>query len=129
MAFNATIEVDSKTYKLRHCSYSIHQSTDETGRPMSDVVGGTIQFETESSEDTAFFKWMIDPIAKKSGKIVFSRRNEDGSLKEIEFEDAHLVGYTEAMDALSNSPMVENVVISAKKMTIGSDVHENVWEF
>ncbi len=129
MAFNALLDLDGNTYKLRHCSYSLHQSTDETGRPMSDVVGGTLQFELESSDDTTFFKWMIDPIGKKSGKITFTRRNEEGSLKEVEFEDAHLTGYSESMDALSNSPMVENVVISAKKLSVGGDAHENVWEF
>ena len=127
MAYTGLLEVDGTKFKVRHCTYSIHQNIDENGRPSSQVMGGTIQVEVESSDDTSLIDWMIDPTGKKSGKLEFSKTDEEGVLKTIEFEDAFLTSYTESMDAISNAPMAENLVLSAKKLTVNGVSHENVW--
>lgn len=127
MAYTGLLEVEGTKFKVRHCTYSLHQNIDENGRPSSQVMGGTMQIEVESSDDTKLIDWMIDPTGKKSGKIEFSKTDEEGVLKTLEFEDAFLTSYTENMDAISNSPMVENLVVSAKKITVGGVSHENVW--
>jgi len=127
MAYTGVMEVDGTKFKVRHCTYSIHQNIDENGRPSSQVMGGTMQVEVESSDDTGLIDWMIDPTGKKSGKLEFSKTDEEGVLKTIEFEDAFLTSYTESMDAISNAPMTENLVLSAKKLTVNGVSHENVW--
>lgn len=128
MAYRAALEVDGSKFRVRHCTYSLHQNIDENGRPSTQVMGGTIQIEVESSDDTALVDWMIDPTGKKSGKIEFSKTDEEGVLKVVEFEDAFLTSYTENMDAISNVPMTENLVISCKKLTSNGVSHENIWE-
>lgn len=128
MAYSAKLSVDGNEFKVRHCNYSLHQNIDETGRPMSGVLGGTIQLEIESSDNTFFMEWMVDPIKKLNGSIAFSKTNEEGELKKVEFEDGFLTGYSESMDALSNAPMVENIVISARTLSVGGASLENIWE-
>lgn len=128
MAYTAVMEVDSKKFKVRHCTYSLHQNLDENGRPSTQVMGGTLQVEVESSDDETLISWMMDPTGKKKGTITFAKTDEEGELKKLNFEDAFLTSYTESMDAISNSPMIENVVISAKKLTSNGVEHENVWE-
>ena len=128
MAYKAVLEVDGKKFKVRHCNYSLHQNLDENGRPTSNVMGGTVDIEVESSDDDTLINWMIDPVGKKSGSVMFSKTDEEGEMKKIEFEDAFLTSYSESMDTLSNAPMVENLIISAKKLTSNGVAHENVWE-
>ena len=128
MAYTGLMEIDGTKFKVRHCTYSLHQNVDENGRPASQVMGGTIKVEIESSDDTSVIDWMIDRTGKKSGKIEFSKTDEEGVLKTIEFEDAFLTSYTESMDAISNAPMVEDLLLSAKKITVNGVAHENVWE-
>jgi hypothetical protein len=129
MAYNAYLELGGVKYKVRHCSYSLHQNIDENGRPSSNVMGGTIQIEVEGSEDKQLINWMVDPIGKMNGKVAFFKTGEEGELKSVEFEDAFCTSYTESMDAISNSPMVENVVISAKKLKFSTGAEfTNVWE-
>jgi hypothetical protein len=127
MAYTGLMEVEGTKYKVRHCTYSLHQNVDENGRPSSQVMGGTMQIEVESSDDTKLIDWMVDKTGKKSGKLEFSKTDEEGTLKTIEFEDAFLTSYTESMDAISNSPMVENLVISAKSISVNGVKHENIW--
>jgi len=127
MAYTAVLDVDGTKFKVRHCTYTLHQNVDENGRPSSQVMGGTIGLEVESSDDTKLIDWMIDKTGKKSGKIEFGKTDEEGFLKTLEFEDAFLTSYTENMDAISNSPMVENLVLSCKKLIANGVAHENVW--
>ena len=42
MAFRADLEMNGKTYRLLHCSYALNRDVDHTGRPSSEVKGGTI---------------------------------------------------------------------------------------
>ena len=128
MAYTAVMDVDGKKFKVRHCTYSLHQNIDENGRPSTQVMGGTLQVEVESSDDSTLVSWMMDPTGKKKGTITFAKTEGEGELKKLDFEDAFLTSYTESMDAISNSPMVENVVISAKKLSANGVEHENIWE-
>ncbi|MFI5159449.1 MAG: type VI secretion system tube protein TssD, partial [Sphingobacteriales bacterium] len=45
----------------------LQQDVDKTGRPSSEVRGGTIQLEVESSADTALAAWMMDDFKMKDG--------------------------------------------------------------
>ena len=128
MAYTGLLNVDGINYKVRNCTYGLRQKVDENGRPASQVMGGTIDIEIESSDDTNIIDWMINRTGKKSGKIEFSKTDEEGVLKTIEFEDAFLTSFKENMDAISNMPMTESLKLSAKKLTVNGVSHENVWE-
>lgn len=128
MAFKAMLKIDGTEYRVLHCSYSLGQSTDHTtGKPTSDVMGGQINVEVESTKDTKLFELMINAHKKINGDIQFLKQDEDSPMKELKFEDAFVTGYSESMDARTNSPMSTSIVVSARKMTLGSASHENKW--
>ncbi|MEL6671119.1 MAG: type VI secretion system tube protein TssD [Bacteroidota bacterium] len=127
MSFNATLKLDSGEYRVLHCSYSLQRDIDFSGRPSSDVRGGTITVEIESSGDTSFFEWMTNPFTQQSGSIVFKKRNEDSTMKEMKFTDAYLVGLDESYDAVGDNPMTERLTFSAKTIALGNGEHENDW--
>ncbi len=127
MSFRAILDVDGEEFRVLHCNYSLQRDVDFSGRPSSDVRGGTLHLEIESSDDTSYFEWICDPYQVKSGKVTFYKRDEEAAMKELEFEDAYLVSYAESVDAIGDSPMVESLVFSAKKISMGGATHENDW--
>jgi len=127
MSFRAILDLDGTEYRVLHCNYSLQRDTDFSGRPSSDVRGGTIHLEIEASDDTSFFEWICDPYAMKSGKVTFYKRDEEAALKELEFEDSYLISYAESIDAIGDSPMLESLVLSAHKISMGGATHENDW--
>ena len=127
MAFKASLTVDGKTYNVLSCHYSFNQNVDSTGRPSSDVRGGTVSVTIESTDDKTIYNWMTDPHGFKDGKITFFKRDQDSKMKELEFKQAACINYSEAFDANSSSPMSLAFTLSAKEIVIGGDSHKNPW--
>lgn len=127
MAFRADLDIDGKQYRLLHCSYSLQRDVDPTGRPSSEVKGGTINFEIESTEDTSLWDLMIAQFKSVDGTITFKKRDEDAKMKELKFETAYVIDYAETFDSVGGNPMSLNFTLSAHKLTLGSETHENEW--
>jgi Hemolysin coregulated protein Hcp (TssD) len=125
-SFKATFKLDGNEYDVISCVYSFGQATDEKGRPASDVQGGNISVQF-SEDGTGVIGWMIDPYAKKSGSIVFNKPDQASTLKEVKFEDAYCVGYSESFNANSASAMIATVNISARKISVGDTTLEKKW--
>jgi hypothetical protein len=73
MAFKATFSLDGKTFNILSCHYALHQNVDATGRPSSDVRGGTVSVTIESTDDNTIYTWMTDSHGFKDGKITSTR--------------------------------------------------------
>ena len=71
MAFRADLEIDGKEFRLLHCSYALQRDVDATGRPSSEVKGGTIHLEIESTENTLLWDLMIAQFKSVDGSITF----------------------------------------------------------
>jgi hypothetical protein len=127
MSFKAKFSVDGKDYRVFHCSYSLQQDTDKTGRPSSEVRGGTIQMEVESTGDSSLSAWMMDAFKNKDGKVTFYKRDSEQKMKELSFKNGYLTSYTESFTNMGENPMTENFVISAKEIKIGDAEHKNQW--
>ena len=127
MAFRADLSMNGKTYRLLHCSYALNRDVDPTGRPSSEVKGGTISFEIESTEDTSIWDLMIAQFKSVDGSIVFKKRDEDAKLKELKFETAYVVALSENFDSTGGNPMSMSFTLSSKKLTLGSEGLENEW--
>ena len=127
MSFKAKFTVDGKDYRVFHCSYSLQQDTDKTGRPSSEVRGGTIQLEVESTGDASLAGWMMDAFKHKDGKITFFKRDSEQKMKEVSFKDGYLISYTETFTNMGDNPMSEHFVISAKEIKSGDAEHKNDW--
>ncbi len=127
MAFRADLEIDGKQYRLLHCSYALQRAVDATGRPASEVQGGTINFEIESTEDTSLWDLMIAQYNSIDGSIIFKKRDEDAKMKELKFETAYVVSISENFDSVGDNPMSLSFTLSAHKLTLGNETHQNEW--
>lgn len=127
MSFKAKLEVEGKSYNVLNINYSLAQETDPTGRPSSQTRGGRIEVSIESTGETDIFEWMTNSFERKDGKIVFIKRDNNSTLKELYFFDGYVVKYKENFDSYSKSPLTETFTISAKSIKMGTGEHINEW--
>lgn len=127
MSFKAILKVGGNEYNVLNCAYEMYQETDDTGRPSSVTRGGKITFTVESTADTSLSDWMFNNFERRDGSVVFLKRDTEATSKELKFEEAYMVRYSESFDASGSNPMAESFVISAMKIGIGNGEHENQW--
>lgn len=127
MSFKAKLKIDSKEYIILDCSYSLYQEVDATGRPSSVTRGGTINFSVESTADTFFSDWMFNNFERKTGSVIFLKRDTDATSKELKFTEAYMISYSESFSGTGGMPMIETFSISAKSIKLGTGEHINDW--
>jgi hypothetical protein len=125
MSFRAELIIEDKTYRVLHCSHTISVDTDVSGRRSSAPRFGRIDLEIESTDDIFFWAKIglarYEPI---SGKIVFKKRDEEVKLKELFFQDAHVIEHTEHFYAAGESPMTIQFALSAGTLIMESSSGE-----
>ena len=127
MSFKAEFEVGGKKYRVLHCSYSMQQDTDATGRPSSGVKAGTVQLEVESTGDSALSEWAFDPYKHQDGKVTFYKRDSEQKMKELSWKEGYVVNYSESFTNVGDNPMTEHFTVSAKDLKVGNAEHKNEW--
>lgn len=128
MAERARLKMFGKEFDVLHCSYSLRRDVDPKGRPSAAVMGGTVQLEVESTEDTSILEAMLAINKGVKGTVTFYKRDEkDQKMKELTVENAYVVQFSESLDAVGANPMTINFVLSARKLSVGNAVHENEW--
>ena len=127
MSFKVKLKVGGKEVNVLALHYELRQETDPTGRPSSITRGGKISITTESTGDTTFFEWMCNSFERKDGSLVFAKRDNDATLKELKFKEAYLVDYNESFDSTGSNPVTESFTLSAKEIDLGSGKHKNEW--
>ncbi|MDR3338880.1 MAG: type VI secretion system needle protein Hcp [Candidatus Symbiothrix sp.] len=114
MAFKANLKFEGKDYDVLQCDYSFRRDVDLKGRPSSNVYGGTISLEVESTEDTTIVAQMVNQFKPNSGTVTFNKGDEEAKMKELSWENGYVVRYTEALDVSGREPMKIGFVISAE---------------
>lgn len=128
MSFKALIDIeDKKDIVVLSCSFSFHQSIDNTGKIVSKPSGGIIDLELESSDDTDLLSWMIGHNVTKNGVIRFLKRENEGALKKLAFTDGVCINYHEKFTDKGDSPMITSITISARVIEIGTAKFQNLW--
>ena len=127
MSFKSRLKVAGKEVTVLACDYQLMQETDATGRPSSITRGGKITLTVESTSDTTFFEWMCNNFERKDGSIVFVKRDNDATSKELNFKEAYLVNYREKFDSTGENPIVETFTLSAKEISMGTGSYVNEW--
>jgi len=128
MAFKARLNFSGKEYDVLNCSYALNRDVDSKGRPSSGVYGGSIDIEVESTEDTSVIESMVNNQYKPlTGTLLIKKSEEDSKMKELTFEDAYIVKYSEGLDITGDSPMSYKFTISARKLKLGNAEHVNDW--
>ena len=131
-ACSLSISAQSKSGKMmqsipmtENIVFTVKKVTDNRDRTK------TILVEAQSSGKTDIINWIVDPKGEKSGILVtipkaHTTKHENvwesklrtsadfnKTRKLVEFEDTFLA-YTETMDGISNTPMVEHIVLKVK---------------
>ncbi|MEN7551937.1 type VI secretion system tube protein TssD [Rapidithrix thailandica] len=127
MSFKSKLKVSGHEFNILNVNYGLIQETDATGRPSSIARGGKIEVSVESTGETTLFELMTNNFERQDGSIVYTKRDSDATLKELLFEEAYVVKYKENFDATGENPFIETIVLSAKKITMGTGEHVNEW--
>jgi hypothetical protein len=128
MSFLAKLKIDNQEYNILECSYSCHQNTDPSGKPLGVTRGGQFKVKIESNGKTGFIDWMLSPNKTKDGSITFYKRDAMSRLQEIKFEKAYCINFSEYFNAKNTEPLQTEILISAKKMTFEDVAFENAWK-
>lgn len=127
MSFKAILKVAGKNYNVLNVNYGLFQETDATGRPSTITRGGKIDVTVESTGETDLFEWMTNSFERKDGSVVFYKRDNDATLKELKFNEAYLVKHKEKFDSTGDNPLTETFTISARELEMGTGKYINEW--
>ncbi|MDR3057652.1 MAG: type VI secretion system needle protein Hcp [Prevotella sp.] len=127
MAFKANLKFEGKEYDVIQCSYSFHRDVDLKGRPSSNVYGGSIILEVESTEDTTVFSQMVNQFKPNSGTITFNKGHEEAKMKELSWENGYVIKYSESLDVIGREPMSLRFEVSAEKIKMENVEIEQKW--
>jgi hypothetical protein len=127
MSFKSILKVAGKNYNVLSINYGLFQETDATGRPSTITRGGKIDITVESTGETDLFEWMTNSFERKDGSVVFYKRDNDATLKELKFSEAYLVKHKEKFDASGDNPLTETFTISARELEMGTGKYINEW--
>jgi len=127
MSFKAKFKAAGKERNILAVDFGMLQETDPTGRPSSVTRGGKIHITVEGTGETDLFEWMTNSFERKDGSIVFLKRDNDATLKELTFKEAYIVKYREDFDSTGENPLTETFTISAKEIGYGGGSHLNEW--
>ena len=124
MAFRSTLKLGGKEYDVLTCNYSLRRDVDSKGRPSSNIYGGRISVQVESTEDTTILETMVNQFKPFSGSIIFKKGDEESMMKELTFENAYIIEFSEGINIVGTAPMAINITMSAQTIKIGGAEYE-----
>jgi hypothetical protein len=127
MVAKAELVLDGNTYLLNSVSVEIEQEADQFGRPLTVPKGGKIEIEMFSVEDDVIFDWMVHTKKTLNGSINLYEADFETKLKEIKFEDAYCIEFSEQFDDGAEDNLLTTFKISAEKLSIGNIDLDNQW--
>jgi hypothetical protein len=127
MVAKAELVLEGNTYLLNSVSVEIEQNADQFGRPSSAAKGGKLEIELFSVEDDTIFDWMVHTKKTLNGSINLYEADYDTKVKEIKFEDAFCIEFSEQFTEAAEDNLVTKFKISAEKLSIGNIDLDNQW--
>ncbi len=105
MSFQARLVLGNNEYNVLDCEFDISQPTGRHNLPNHHTEVGLISLVVESSSRNELWEWGMSNAMKKSGSIVFYRRDAVSSLKTLEFQHAFCIRYKEIFNSQGSIPM------------------------
>ena len=111
-------------YGIVECEYEFSQAVDDTGKPTTRTMGGTIRFVMPATcdDDQFFYKWMFNKTAVYSGTFRFCVFSNDNRrrYKTIEFKNAYCIRLKDYFNDQDSKLMYTDVTSSAEALRIGT---------
>lgn len=127
MTFDAKVDVNGKVYDAIECGFSFERKVDEKGAPSSHITNLRLHAMMKSSDATDILESGFSEFKPVKGSFKFLKGDEQAKMKDIEFEEAYVIGYKEEFVRKGETPMCMDVFFTAKKVTCGSAVYEADW--
>jgi len=129
-AQTAVFELEGAKAEVQNFSYSFARGYDEKGQPMGVVRAGLMSLTLYSHDKETkgkIIKWMESQDVGKTGKVTIYRDEAQKEVfKEIEFENAYVVGYSESFNGVGNN-MMESFDISAELIKVEGAEFKMKW--
>ncbi|WP_165958257.1 type VI secretion system tube protein TssD [Segetibacter sp. 3557_3] len=127
MAFELKLKVAGLEVNVLNLDYGLNRETDATGLPSEVTRAGKITLTVQSTSDTTFFEWMCNNFERKDGSIVFVKRDNESTQRELKFTEAYMVQYHENFNSTGVDPVTQTFTISAKSIEMGTGGYTNKW--
>jgi hypothetical protein len=127
MAFLAKLKIGESSYNVISADYEVLQPIDDrTHMPNANVKLGFINIIIESSTKVEFLEWATKRM-RKSGKIIFYKKDNNATMKSLDFKDAYCVHYKEIFEADGAVPMRTILKITAREIESMGIVRAEKW--
>jgi hypothetical protein len=127
MAFKTKLSFESKEYDVLDCDYSFNRDVDLKGRPSSNVYGGSIFITVESTDDTTILAQMVNQFKPNTGTVTFFKGEEEAKMKELKWENGHIIDYNESLDVVGREPMKISFAVAAEKISVEGAEVDHKW--
>jgi hypothetical protein len=126
MAFLAKLKIGENSYNVISADYEVIQPIDHRNMPNANVKLGFINIVIESSSKVEFFEWATQRRIK-NGKIIFYKKDNDATMKSLDFIDAFCVHFKEVFEADGAIPMRTILKIVAREIECMGIVRAEKW--
>jgi hypothetical protein len=127
MAFKAELSFGTSKFDVLKFDVDFSRDVDSKGRPSSNVYGGKITVNVESTADTSILEQMLASHKPNSGSIVFSKGDEEAKMKELTWENGYIIHYHEDIDIVGSKPMGITFTVSAQTIGMGDAKFKQNW--
>lgn len=123
MSIRAVLCINRREYRVLRYRQRFARRVSSNGMPASDLYGGTINVEFESERDSGVFALMTDENTPTiEGYLRISPSEEDTMVRELKFDEAYLVGYSEQQYDDWGAPVTMCVSISPIRLDFNRTV-------
>ena len=134
MSIRAVLCINRREYRVLRYRQRFARRVSSNGMPASDLYGGTIDVEFESERDSGVFALMTDENTPTiEGYLRISPSEEDTMVRELKFDEAYLVGYSEQQYDDWGAPVTMCVSISPIRLDFNRTVcierrNSSIWQ-
>jgi hypothetical protein len=128
MAFKAELELEGNVYQILSSKIDLTRHVDGKGAVSSEIKGGRVNVKVKSTENTTVIEQAVNSQHKPvSGTIKYYKADSEQIMKEVKFENAFIVFFSEQLDSLEETPMTTEITFSAERVTVGNATLDNNW--
>ena len=126
MAYQAILNFEEIEFDVVRCECSMERSYDNKGRPSSNLYGGKVFVQIESTDDTTIFERMASQFKPNNGTITF-KKDEADVMKEWKWKNGFIMDFEEGMKNTDGTPMSICFTVSAQALIVGEVKLEQNW--
>lgn len=94
-SFSAELHIDGQLFRLTHCSYGVHQGTQQRGRASTKVRYDPVGLVLDAPATDLLMTWAAQAHRRLPATIVFRNADTGNALESLRLPAAYCVGYEE----------------------------------